>query len=101
MLNFRTYLRENSGWLTVNLFLALVMTATMLLNGIPAQEIGYGMLLCVFVTVAAAVLGFGRHRESLRQLEEMRQNITVVQISQNIILCGSIRLRRRLPRSKY
>lgn len=79
MLNFRTYLRENSGWLTVNLFLALVMTATMLLNGIPAQEIGYGMLLCVFVTVAAAVLGFGRHRESLRQLEEMRQNITVVQ----------------------
>lgn len=79
MLNFRTYLRENSGWLTVNWFLALVMTATMLLNGIPAQEIGYGMLLCVFVTVAAAVLGFGRHRESLRQLEEMRQNITVVQ----------------------
>ena len=79
MLNFRTYLRENSGWLTVNLFLALVMTATMLLNGIPAQEIGYGMLLCVFVTVAAAVLGFGRHRESLRQLEETRQNITVVQ----------------------
>ena len=79
MLNFRTYLRENSGWLTVNLFLALVMTATMLLNGIPAQEIGYGMLLCVFVTVAAAVLGFGRHRESLRQLEEMRQNIAVVQ----------------------
>ncbi len=41
----------------------------------PLREIGYGMLLCVFVTVAAAVLGFGRHRESLRQLEEMRQNI--------------------------
>lgn len=79
MLNFRTYLRENSGWLTVNLFLALVMTATMLLNGIPAQEIGYGMLLCIFVTVAAAVLGFARHCESFRQLEDMRQNIAVVQ----------------------
>ena len=79
MIDFRIYLRENSGWLTVNLFLALVMTATMLLNGIPAHEIGYGMLLCVFVTVAAAVLGFGRHCESLRQLEEMRKNIAVVQ----------------------
>ena len=79
MIDFRIYLRENSGWLTVNLFLALVMTATMLLNGIPAHEIGYGMLLCVFVTVAAAVLGFGRHCESLRQLKEMRKNIAVVQ----------------------
>ncbi|MDE7184028.1 MAG: sensor histidine kinase [Lachnospiraceae bacterium] len=79
MKDFRVYIRENSGWLTVNLFLALVMTATMLLNGIPAYEIGYGMLLCVFVTVAAAVIGFGRHRESIRQLKEMRKNIAVVQ----------------------
>lgn len=79
MRDFRIYIRENTGWLIVNLFLALVMTATMLLNGIPAYEIGYGMLLCVFVTVAAAVIGFGRHCESIRQLEEMRKNIAVVQ----------------------
>ena len=31
------------------LFIALVMTATMLLNGIPVREIGYGMLLCILL----------------------------------------------------
>lgn len=79
MKDFRVYIRENSGWLAVILFIALVMTATMMLNGIPAYEIGYGMLLCVFVTVAAAVTGYGRHCESICQLRVMRQNIAEVQ----------------------
>lgn len=78
MKNFRAYIMENSGWLVVNLFLALVMIATMLLNGIPAYEIGYGMLLCIFVSVTAAVVGYGRHCECFRQLEALRKNITVV-----------------------
>lgn len=79
MKDFRVYIRENSGWLAVILFIALVMTATMTLNGIPAYEIGYGMLLCVFVTVAASVTGYGRHCESICQLRVMRQNIAEVQ----------------------
>ena len=78
MKNFKVYIMENSGWLVVNLFLALVMIATMLLNGIPAYEIGYGMLLCIFVSVTAAVVGYGRHCECFRQLEALRKNITVV-----------------------
>ena len=68
MNHFKVYIRENIGWLAVILFIALVMTATMLLNGIPVREIGYGMLLCIFVTVAAAVIGFSRHCESLLSL---------------------------------
>ncbi len=79
MKNFRAYIRENAGWLAVILFVALVTTATMLLNGIPAHEIGYGMLLCAFAAVAAVCIGYARHCESFRQLDELRKNITVVQ----------------------
>lgn len=75
MRNFKAYLLEKIRWLAVILFIALVMTATMLLNGIPFWEIGYGMLLCGFVTAAAILTGYGRHMESFRQLEQMRENI--------------------------
>ncbi|MDE6619119.1 MAG: sensor histidine kinase [Lachnospiraceae bacterium] len=75
MRNFKAYLLEKIRWLAVILFIALVMTVTMLLNGIPFWEIGYGMLLCGFVTAAAILTGYGRHMESFRQLEQMRENI--------------------------
>lgn len=75
MKNFKAYFFENVRWLSVILFIALVMTATMLLNKIPFYEIGYGMLLCGFVAVAAVLAGYGRHRESFRQLEQMQENI--------------------------
>lgn len=78
MKSFRVYMREHIGWFTVILFLALVMTTTMLLNEIPVQEIGYGMLLCIFVTVAVIVIGYSRHCESLRLLNELRKNIAVI-----------------------
>lgn len=75
MKNFKTYFLENVRWLAVILFIALVMTVTMLLNGIPFYEIGYGMFLCGFVTAAAVLAGYGRHRESFWQLEQMQDNI--------------------------
>ncbi len=75
MKNFVAYIQEKIRWLAVILFIALVMTVTMLLNSIPLWEIGYGMLLCGFVTAAAILTGYGRHMESFRQLEQMRGNI--------------------------
>jgi len=75
MKNFKTYILENIRWLAVILFIALVMTVTMFLNAIPFREIGYGMFLCGFVMVVAILTGYGRHRESFRQLEQMRENI--------------------------
>ena len=75
MRNLKAYLLEKIRWLVVILFIALVMTVTMLLNGIPFWEIGYGMLLCGFITAAAILTGYGRHMESFRQLEQMRENI--------------------------
>lgn len=78
MKNFRAYFAENIRWLAVILFIALVMTGTMLLNGIPFYEIGYGMLLCGFVAAAAVLVGYGRHCESFRQLEQMQANIAAI-----------------------
>ena len=75
MRNFKAYLLEKIRWLAVILFIALVMTVTMFLNGIPFWETGYGMLLCGFVTAVAILTGYGRHMESFRQLEQMRENI--------------------------
>lgn len=75
MKNFKAYFLEHIRWLGVIVFIALVMTATMLLNGIPFYEIGYGMLLCAFVAAAAVLAGYGRHCESFRQLEQMQENI--------------------------
>ena len=75
MKDFKVYIKERIRWLAVILFLALVMTATMLLNGISIQEIGYGLLLCIFVTVVAVVTGYSRHCESLHLLKEVRKNI--------------------------
>lgn len=77
MKNLIAYVMENIRWLAVILCIATVMTVTMLLNRIPFQEIGYGMLLCLFITAVAVLAGYGKHRESLRQLEQMRENITV------------------------
>ena len=57
--------------------IAVVMAVTMLVNGISFREIGYGLLLCAFITIVAIAVGYGRHRESLRWLDEMRKNITV------------------------
>lgn len=79
MKNFKAYIRENARWLAVILFVALVMTATMLLNEIPMWEIGYGMLLCAFAALAAVCAGYARHCESFRQLDALRKNIAVVQ----------------------
>ena len=75
MRNFKVYIMENIRWLAVILCIALMMTGTMLLNGIPFQEIGYGMLLCAFVTVIAVFAGYGSHRDSFWQLEQMQKNI--------------------------
>lgn len=78
MKNWKAYIMENIGWLAVILCIALVMTMTMSLNGLSFHEIGYGMLLCMFVTIAAIFTGYGRHQESLRQLEQMQENIATV-----------------------
>lgn len=78
MKNFRMYIRENTGWLAVILFLELVMIATMLLNGIAVREIGYGMLLGTFVAVAAVVIGYNRHCENLCLLSKLRNNVPAI-----------------------
>lgn len=75
---FIAYIRENIRWLAVILCIALTAAVTMLLNGIPFFEIAYGLLLCLFLTAVAIAVGYSRHYNSFRQLEQMQKNITVV-----------------------
>lgn len=77
MKNFAAYIRENIRWLAVILCIALTAVATMLLNEIPFVEIAYGLLLCLFITIVAIAVGYGRHHSSFRQLEQMQENIVV------------------------
>ncbi len=74
-ISFLTYFLENIKWLAVILLIGLLMAVTMLLNGIPLWEIGYGFLLWGFVTGAILAVGYGRHRDRIGQLELMRENI--------------------------
>ena len=71
------YLRENIKWLTVILCIAMTSSATMLLNGISFTEIGYGLLLCGFITVSVLFVGFYNHLGRFACLEQMKQNILV------------------------
>lgn len=74
---FKGYIKENIRWLAVIFCIAVVMAMTMLVNGISFWEIGYGLLLCAFVTVVAIAVGYGRHCQSFRRLDEMLKNIAV------------------------
>ncbi|MDE6749706.1 MAG: sensor histidine kinase [Lachnospiraceae bacterium] len=77
MKDFIAYIRENIRWLAVILCIALIASATMLLNEIPFVEIAYGLLLCFFITIVALTVGYARHYRSFRQLEQMQENIVV------------------------
>ncbi|MBD5444352.1 MAG: HAMP domain-containing histidine kinase [Lachnospiraceae bacterium] len=77
---FIAYIKENIRWLAVILCIALTAAATMLLNEIPFFEIAYGMMLCLFLTAVAIVVGYSRHYNSFRQLEQMQKNITVTPV---------------------
>ena len=78
MKHFKGYIKENIRWLAVIFFIVIVMAVTMLGNGISFREIGYGLFVCFFITIVAIVVGYGRHRESFRRLDEMRNNIAVI-----------------------
>lgn len=75
---FIAYIKENIRWLAVILCIALTAAATMLLNEIPFFEIVYGLMLCLFLTAVAIAVGYSRHYNSFRQLEQMQKNITVI-----------------------
>lgn len=77
MNQWKAYFKENLRCLTVVACLTFVTTATMLLNDIPLREIGYGLLLCLFVAAVAITSGYSQHCAGLRQLEQMKKRIEV------------------------
>lgn len=75
-MSFFNYVKVHIRWLFAVLFCGMIMTAIMILNHIPNQEIFYGMLLCVVFWLCIAVLDFLRYRRRYQKLLELEASVT-------------------------
>ena len=75
-MSFFKYVKVHIKWLFAVLFCGLIMTAIMILNHIPNQEIFYGMLLCVAFWLCIAVFDFLRYRRCYQKLLELESSVT-------------------------
>lgn len=71
------YLRYHVKWLFAVLLCGVMMTAIMILNRIPNEEILYGMLLCVVFLLMVALLDFTRYHRKYQMLQEFAYDVTV------------------------
>lgn len=76
-MSFFNYVKVHIRWLFAVLFCGVIMTAIMILNHIPNQEILYGMLLCVTLWLCIAVFDFLRYRRRYQKLLELEAAVTV------------------------
>jgi len=76
-MSFFNYVKVHIRWLFAVLFCGMIMTAIMILNHIPNQEILYGMLLCVAIWLCIAVFDFLRYRRRYQKLLELEAAVTV------------------------
>lgn len=75
-MSFLKYVKVHIRWLFALLFCGMIMTAIMILNHIPNQEIFYGMLLCVVLWLCIAVFDFLRYRRRYQKLLELEASVT-------------------------
>ena len=74
---FWSFLKYNFIWLFLICFCGFLMGAVLYLNNIPAEEIFYGMLLCLFLMVVGTAVMFFRYRSRYLILRKMRSCVTV------------------------
>lgn len=74
---FGGYIKYHSKWFASVFFCGLLMTAVMALNRIPAQEIAYGLLLCVVFLLIVSVVDFYGYWKTYRELRELEDSVTV------------------------
>ena len=74
---FWGYLRNRIKWYALILLSGLLMAAVMLLNGIPFEEIGYGLALCLAFTAVVAAADYYRYDSSCRKLLALRHSVTL------------------------
>lgn len=76
-MSFFNYVKVHIRWLFAVLFCGMIMTAIMILNHIPNQEILYGMLLCVVIWLCIAVFDFLCYRRRYQKLLELEAAVTI------------------------
>lgn len=71
------YMKYHFKWLFAVLFCGIVMTAVMILNHIPNEEIIYGMVLCLVLWAVITCLDYYGYRKRYQNLLETENSITV------------------------
>ena len=74
---FWAYLKMYVWWIGMLLFTGLAMSGVMLVNGIAAEEIIYGMGVCLFLAALALGVGYQRFCRRYRELERLERSIAV------------------------
>ncbi|MCM1181788.1 MAG: sensor histidine kinase [Roseburia sp.] len=74
---FWAYLKMYAGWLGMLLLTGLVMSGVLLVNGVAAAEIAYGMGVCLVLTAIMLSAGYHRFRRKYRELERLERSIAV------------------------
>lgn len=74
---FWAYLKMYAGWIGMLLFTGLVMSGVMLVNGIAAAEVAYGMGVCLFLLAIMLGIGYRQFRQRYRDLERLERSIAV------------------------
>lgn len=72
---FFSYIRYRVKWFLAVALCGLLMTAIMILNHAPNQEIGYGALLCLGFLMIVVILDFLDYRKRLERLRELESSI--------------------------
>lgn len=74
---FWGYIKYHFKWFVAVLFCGLLMAAVMALNRIPAQEIWYGLLLCIVFLAVVVIVDFYGYRKKYKELRELVPSVTV------------------------
>lgn len=73
-----SFLRKNRKWIFMIFLCGLMMAFVMFLNGIEANEIAYGMLICLFLLAGICVVDGIAFSRRCRALDEMKQTVATV-----------------------
>ena len=75
-MSFFRYVKVHIRWLFAVLFCGVIMSVVMVLNQIPAEEVWYGILLCISLWLCIALYDYLHYRKQYQKLLELESSVT-------------------------
>lgn len=69
------YIKNNLRWMIIFVCWLAVLVGLLVLNGVPAQETVYGVMLCLFFLLVILVWDAGQRCQRYRQLRQMEKSV--------------------------